>query len=136
MTPDSHQQFNQILGFAGLGILVVMFSLSMAGLSLRMWHTWRLERRGAERRLSFCSTSSGGFESFYPNTPVYHDYTSPNTPVSPVTIDSFYLDNWYCQFSTEIILNTTFMLVFQLCERLLCGGQRGEGPRQYLQLLR
>ena len=97
---DTDQQFNENLGMAGLGILLTMFTISLVGLALRVCYTRRVERGGAggavgegggggERRLSLSSEDSGGFRSFLPL-----DYSCPNTPVSPSTTDSYYLDNW------------------------------------------
>ena len=97
---DTDQQFNENLGMAGLGILLTMFTISLVGLALRVCYTRRVERGGAggavgegggggERRVSLSSEDSGGFRSFLPL-----DYSCPNTPVSPSTTDSYYLDNW------------------------------------------
>ena len=105
MTSDGEYQqspLNQNLGFAGLAILVFMCSLSWAGLALRIWHTRRVERLGPQRRLSVSSDDTGGFEShfpgesFSPSSPVFpgSDYSWDPAPVSPVTTDSYYVDNW------------------------------------------
>ena len=99
MTSDgeSHQSpLNQNLGFAGLAILVFMCSLSWAGLALRIWHTRRVERLGPQRRLSVSSDDTGGFESYSPSSPVFpgSEYSWEPGPVSPVTTDSYYVDNW------------------------------------------
>ena len=116
---SQEEQFNQALGFAGLGVLGLMTSLSLVGLITRIWLTWRLAKgaRPNQRRLSVSTaSSSGGFESLSPPPAPSQPpgppaallcsdlYSCPTTPHSPASTVSYYLD----QRSVWKILNTTF----------------------------
>ena len=109
---SQEEELNERLGWAGLGVLVVVTSLALAGLLLRARYTWRLDSRQRRLSVSTTDTSSGGFQSFPPPPPPsaarWSDLLScPRTPVSTASTVSYYLDQW----SVEEILNTTLSVL-------------------------